>query len=232
LLDPLTRKLSQRLPKPVRGTRELCGGVPTRVCLDGLQALRHAQRFHPFPKPMALRDCPECEKPVSTKAPACPHCGYVPPTTTTGSLTEEVANFLKTEYPSFYLFVQVICAVALVLGGVGIYSDFKKDAARPPARAALSAEISWSLLALNITNQEDEPWRDCRITVNRSITNPLGYAATLRAIPAGEAVSVPFARLLSYGGERFNLVTTALQDVTLACDTPTGNASYEGTNTP
>lgn len=69
---------------------------------------------------MAIGECPECKKPVSTGASTCPHCGYKP----RGCLAKGFVGLLG---------VIIIIAAMVVIGSL---SGNNKPAPAPPKTAA------------------------------------------------------------------------------------------------
>ena len=84
---------------------------------------------------MAMIDCPECEKPISDKAPSCPHCGIVfeshvspePPTVriVTSKLiedtaTEKVHQTIWAAWQTWKKIMLFIVAIPIIGGAIGV----------------------------------------------------------------------------------------------------------------
>jgi TM2 domain-containing membrane protein YozV len=61
---------------------------------------------------MAIIDCPECKKEVSTQANTCPHCGY------------SIQNYLLEDRGGERKSKGLAVALAFVLGGFGIHKFY------------------------------------------------------------------------------------------------------------
>lgn len=78
---------------------------------------------------MALVQCPECQKEVSTFASVCPHCGFDP------VVRRQVASQAAGGIPGWV----VLIVLALVVWGICVVSD---RAAGPPAHPPAPASQS------------------------------------------------------------------------------------------
>ena len=67
---------------------------------------------------MALSNCPECEREVSSKAPSCPHCGF-PIASDSESVGSGVKHLVTTQETSKKFKLQTVFSVLLIIiGGV------------------------------------------------------------------------------------------------------------------
>ena len=74
---------------------------------------------------MALIKCPECNKEISDKVTACPHCGYPLSETNSEKLVEEYGEAKqknKTNKKKSIKVLVIICVVVVLIGiGIGTY---------------------------------------------------------------------------------------------------------------
>ena len=79
----------------------------------------------------------------------------------------------------------------------------------------LDVQVLFSSDAVKIINQEDVAWSNCRVKLNNNYL----YSVSGN-IAAHESVIVNYSEFATSKGTRFNVYTTKLQNLYIACDSP------------
>jgi len=176
---------------------------------------------------MALKPCRECGAEISTEATACPRCGADDPTGVKKAAAE--ANQKQMTYGCFGClgFVVIIVFIAMVGGGSGGGSGGGGSA--PPASQMrdLNAVARVTGTQLHLTNRDSYPWRNCKIELNSGVIRG-GFSTSTTRIDAGETVTAGLMTFTKSGGERFNPMTHAVENVYVHCSVEGGSGSYMG----
>ena len=181
---------------------------------------------------MSLRKCPDCGQDVSSAALACPHCGR--PTRTKPSL----------------IGISGLLAIAAACAGALIWrlSSRSEAPARPaqavppettiaqPARAGgLAASVGYNrkLFLLRVQNGDSFAWSNCELAINAQGISS-GYTRPVEMIRPGitEAALLASAEFVDGDGHRFDPASQEVATLEVACETPQGRRSYQGTFAP
>lgn len=160
---------------------------------------------------MALTQCKECKKEVSTSAKKCPHCGVDNP----------AVGPKQMAIGCLALVVLVgACYAVLDMGG-------SEGSPRSSEIPTLDAAVRRTPTQLVVTNQGNQSWTDCEISINPGLFGG-GWTQRVARIGAGESVQGGLMAFTRSGGERFNPVTHEVQEVTVYCHTARGRAIWSG----
>ena len=182
---------------------------------------------------MSLRKCPDCGQDVSSAASACPHCGR--PTATRSSA----------------IGLAGIVAIAAVCAGAMIWRlSSKYEAPGGPARAlppattiaqpgpggsGLAATVGYNrkLFLLRVQNGDSFAWSNCELSIDAHGISS-GYTRPVGTIRPGitEAALLASAEFVDGEGHGFDPATQLVATLDVACDTPQGRRSYQGTFEP
>ncbi|PHR98334.1 MAG: hypothetical protein COA78_26235 [Blastopirellula sp.] len=107
------------------------------------------------------------------------------------------------------IFIGAFMALVL-LGVMAGDSDSSTD-------STISATVNFSRTEVKITNNDTFHWTKVKLKINGS------YVLNKQFIRAGEIVIVHKNDFATSGGERFNVLTMKMQNLSISCDTPQGH---------
>ena len=93
----------------------------------------------------------------------------------------------------------------------------KPEPTKDTSQHELDADIRFSEVAYQITNNEGEDWTDCKFEMNSGLFSG-GYVYRLSLFPAKEVIIVPFREFTKGDGTRFNPEATKHQNISVSCD--------------
>lgn len=160
---------------------------------------------------MALINCKECGKEVSSSAPVCPHCGK----------QQSPEGMSKGQGCGL---IAVVCIVGLIaLSYCGNHpSTEDKKAAPPELKGTVQIRDG---VEFRVSNDNDFDWKDCSFAVNYKLFGTDGYTGTIGTIAAQSTGSIEAASLALDTGERFNPITHRANNAYMRCDVPNGKNS-------
>ncbi len=91
----------------------------------------------------------------------------------------------------------------------------------------LNASVRVHEGAIELTNLEDKPWRSCTVEINPAFFSG-GYKHPPVRVPNYETVRLPLMSFTDGDHNRFNILRTSLDDVSVFCETETGHRYYAG----
>lgn len=180
---------------------------------------------------MALIECPECNKQVSSEAGACPSCGHpIKPTYPQPTPTPPKTTVVVKKKRSPLTWGCLTVALLLIMGYFASVCFVTSNAPDSPTTKTrtktgpddLTAGVIFTGTQFQITNSDSFAWRNVRLTVNSK------YKYELGSIAAGATVEIGVLNFTKGDGERFNPLTHKPKDFFIAADTKHGRLYYTG----
>ena len=177
---------------------------------------------------MTLINCPECNNEISSKAEACPKCGYSQKKRTdkkqgvgcgTGCLVVII----------FFIIVGIIGSLSDDSGSSSSSSGSggSRSSSSSSSIVDLNASVSFSGSQFVIVNNDSFDWTNVKLEINPK-TFSSGYVLKTDRMSAGETYTVGAMQFAKSDGEKFNPFTHKALKFSIWCDTPKGNGSYYG----
>jgi len=152
---------------------------------------------------MALIQCKECNKEISSQAKACPHCGAPVERKSGGCGCLSIIGV-----------VAVIVVIIAILGSGDGSSNSPTE-----KKKTVAVSVTANQFVLGLRNDGSTDWTEAVVYING--TPPFTYKATVVAPKVGESITIPLSDFVKDDGERFNPIDKAVTTVWV------GGSSYD-----